>query len=53
MFLAFLIINTVLLLAVFLLLFLKSSEKEKFWKEFQTASMQLTSALDQSSRANR
>jgi len=53
MFLAFLIINTVLLLAVILLLFFKSSEKENFWKEFQTASMQLTSALDQSSRANR
>lgn len=53
MFLAFLIINTTLLLAVILLLFFKSSEKETFWREFQKTSMQLTSALDQSSRANR
>jgi DNA recombination protein RmuC len=53
MFLAFLIINTALLLAVILLLFFKSSEKETFWREFQKTSMQLTSALDQSSRANR
>lgn len=53
MLLAFIIINTVLLCVLLFLLLSKSTEKEKFWRDYQAASMQITSLLDQTLRANR
>lgn len=53
MLVAILIINSVLLVAIFLLLFLRPSENEKVIKELQSAFAQFTLIFDQSARSNR
>ena len=53
MLVAILIINSVLLVAIFLLLFLRPSENEKVIRELQSAFAQFTLIFDQSARSNR
>ncbi|HHX15545.1 MAG TPA: DNA recombination protein RmuC [Fibrobacter sp.] len=53
MLITILVINSVILVAIFLFLFLRPSENEKVIRELQSAFAQFTSIFDQSARSNR